>query len=745
MIRRLLSIRIRLVFATMAFGLGFVRLVGLSTRLTVGALRRRRSVRDATPERRRKRRQWSSGATGLAQRETRHTVQQPNSGPNNRPDRTMTDGLVRRRLRSSDHLLLLVVGLVVTLCLFVAHGIDFWQWRFYGIEWADKHISTASAFDQDYYHPVISRTMGVVARYFHVISTPIYHTPILFLIASVLTKLCIFAITSLILFQLVPQWKKAVFLATLVLLSDISGHGVVNNAVWGSPIYFLASISAIFTLLGLKYSIEGRAILSAALFGLSFHLHPLYGVTAFCFIYPASLYMYIREKSHLKALLITVIPAMALVPLAARAIGLGLSDELISLRDWHDFIYVRDPDDMAMWWSLRHGGGSLLLPATVYLIVAPRRVGESRSRAEMFVSAAVVGGLALVVLSVLLEMLHLKGVFFGILSETFIAIQLRRGVWILRVVSLAACFLLYERVMRERTSRLRLGVVLLAVTLTVRWYPLLGILLAGFLIVHVLRERCDYYRCGIALIFVALSLTQTSSSDLAAPGALVIAGVLLTLWLSARAPIWDQRRREALFVAYFIALALIPVYASLGRDHFRQDLMALKAHGYARPLSYRELIGIEAERRASSDARQSAVIADGDDFGRVLQEVRRLNKNGAVVLANPLDTVDIGLLSESPLFFQEVYDRIGINSREYASYYNRRLVALFGVGLREIYADRDFRSRLERLYYDLSVERLRGLAAQGRLKYFVSGREYHELEKMYGSGKYTLYDLAPSI
>ena len=64
-----------------------------------------------------------------------------------------------------------------------------------------------------------------------------------------------------------------------------ASHGVVPNGLWGSVGVFPAPLSALATLLSIISFLQRRYLLSGIAVGLSIVLHPLYGVTAFAFLF----------------------------------------------------------------------------------------------------------------------------------------------------------------------------------------------------------------------------------------------------------------------------------------------------------------------------------------------------------------------------------------------------------------------------------------------------------------------------
>ena len=262
---------------------------------------------------------------------------------------------------------------------------------------------------------------------------PILEYGAVYIFLSAVLKFC-----TLIAGYHVARWfvdnDVAMIVTTVFFLAYLPpSHGLAVNGLWLAPGFFPASLSALATLVGIRLFSRGQYLRSGLMCAVSIFFHALYGITAIAFLFLGFLAILRRRNTErfwqdLAALALPMIVAVAYI--AYFRMNTGINIEFThGMDEWFRFAYSTDPADVSLLWTIReHGYG--LIP--LILLGGYMAYQEERKTGLQLVTLS---GAALLVGYILIEIAHRSGVFFGPMSEVFVATQLRRGVWIVALFS----------------------------------------------------------------------------------------------------------------------------------------------------------------------------------------------------------------------------------------------------------------------------------------------------------------------
>lgn len=175
----------------------------------------------------------------------------------------LADGLVN--CLKKNHLWLF---LVVSISLFLAYGIDIWQYIVYNI---DVYIRTTHLewFRYDASIQMLSKN-AVLLNIFTKELKFFLQTPFALLISSVFIKTLIFLLVYKITQLLIKDdWISLLTTLLFLLSTGIATHGLQKNGMWLSPLFFRASVSAALTLGGIYFALNYKHLFSTLFFALS--------------------------------------------------------------------------------------------------------------------------------------------------------------------------------------------------------------------------------------------------------------------------------------------------------------------------------------------------------------------------------------------------------------------------------------------------------------------------------------------
>ena len=318
----------------------------------------------------------------------------------------------------------------------LTHGLNIWQYTIYNFD--PLYMKENS---QNYIlDPIImmNNNGAFVLNIFNDLFRPLLQVPILYIISSVAIKSLIIYMFYLIIDKLICNKQLALIISLFFITSiGYATHGVVINGFWGAPIFFRASVSGLMTLFGIYLLLNNRYYLSIIPFSLAIHLHILYGVTSFAFIFASFIfYSIVSSKIYIKELLIVSV----VTGLSALFIILNIDSSTFNtvgsnIEQWYKYVFATDPDDMSMLYYLGTEGyfTAPFLFLTVYFYFT--------NKDKQMIDYLFMGSFIFLFIIMLVEVLHYNSIFFGGPSEKFIGVQFRRGMWILLLFSTIINFL----------------------------------------------------------------------------------------------------------------------------------------------------------------------------------------------------------------------------------------------------------------------------------------------------------------
>jgi hypothetical protein len=311
---------------------------------------------------------------------------------------------------------------------YYVYNISFYSNLFNSGIFIDEHLPIVHRIDHYQY----------VLRWFYIIFRWPLQVPALFIVSSLIVKIIIlWLIYKIADFLLDDSFLAFISSLYFVLAGNYNTHCLSLNGIQDSPVFINASISAILTLTGIYLALKERLITGALFLTFSFYLHVLYGVTALVFFLPGYLYYLIFKKN--KDIRSLIIPgAIICLNLLFVVSGSGnLQNDLpflqSTLSQWYTYIYSLDPEDMSLLYAFGNHGYALLLLIAIALHIAYnfKQTDSFSALRNLFF-----GGVLVLAVAFVIEFAHRYGFFMGKLSEFFIGVELRRGVWVLMFFSI---------------------------------------------------------------------------------------------------------------------------------------------------------------------------------------------------------------------------------------------------------------------------------------------------------------------
>jgi len=209
------------------------------------------------------------------------------------------------------------------------------------------------------------------------------------------------------------------------LSSSVVSHGLVYNGLFGPLLAIPATFSGLLSLAALWSFLRGRFVLGIMMLAISCAAHPLYGGSFAFFTFAFFIRIFSKTYGLTVRILVSAICISFVYLLVALFEFPGLTDNVELVRSWHAYATSFEPDDVLMMWSLGEYGYFLvpLFFISGYLIFI--------SRERRPIDHACISALSMVVIALLMETIHAFGLFIPYLSEIFLALQVRRGMWLI--------------------------------------------------------------------------------------------------------------------------------------------------------------------------------------------------------------------------------------------------------------------------------------------------------------------------
>lgn len=317
-----------------------------------------------------------------------------------------------------------VLLLIYSFCLCIIYGFDVWQHFVYNLSYLIREKQSTMSFQ------TLTSDIHSLKYVYRNIFAPYLTNTWLYLSLSALIKALLVMMVYFVVSKMLNR-RLSILAAIIFTYSGVYViHGAIANGIWGPAIFMPASLSALFSLLFIYFWLRGNYIFAFILAGIAVQFHALYAISVFVFIFLGGLYAIGTSANKPKAIKQNIIGMLTFFSF----IGLALITDYkgfdlhvfsgIAIQYWHRFARLTDPDDMLIGYSLLdygYGFFTLLISGTIF---------SMRRKNKQVFDYLAIGGMVTLVLFLIIEALHYYGIFFGKLSELFIGLQLRRGVWI---------------------------------------------------------------------------------------------------------------------------------------------------------------------------------------------------------------------------------------------------------------------------------------------------------------------------
>lgn len=618
--------------------------------------------------------------------------------------------------------------------LFAVYGIDTWQYLTYNLDMYNLFNNSAIYADE----PSVAMTGSFdTMRFFTLGAGYLLTVPWAFILSSLIVKAAVFYLVYNIAVELICS-KEAALLASLIFLlsPNADTHGIVGNGMWGMPIFFRTSVSALLTLSGILAAIKCRYTIASILFIVSIAVHPLYGFTAFIF-FASALIFYIASRpgkdfrNLMGPLFVFIVFGAYLLYVASRSAGAYSQALSTSFRDWYGYITAIQPDDIVLLWTLKKFGYFL-----VPILVLSGYMVYKRKTQDML-GGLYKGSLAVFSGMIFIEALHSLNVFFGSLSEYFIIAQFRRGVWVLMMFSVFIIIRYAYELFRDARDKKR--EVLLASAIFISAYLCPNILTCGAFLITLILLRLDVKSFLLGLVYFAMIFlrihymdTPTINSDVLVKtaAAIVIAS------LSYSITVWRKKGFAELGI---MCVGLFLIFASVNglyKNKFANDLKSFANRGLFNRPDHLSLIVTEYGKngfKIDSDL-ASAVRVNNPDHKMILFPISAATRDdrflfGAPVLINANDMV-------IPMFSRSAYEYFFEKVGELVPRARTAEIRKTGFNNQD-----EVVSYIDVLYNNLTAEHLGYLKNKYNIGIIITPVEYDSLNKVYDGEKYKVYKI----
>jgi hypothetical protein len=552
--------------------------------------------------------------------------------------------------------------------------------------------------------------------------------PLPYLLSSLIVKFIFFIIIFKITKYLLKDGHIAFFCAVLFVMAPTHGsHGATMNGIYGPPIFFRSSVSALMSLLAIYISFKHNIIFASIFFALSIFIHPLYGLTCFTFFALGYLFQIIASKElHLPSLLTAIF--IIAVPIASMSGGVLVSEGSSSITtdiqtiipEWYHFVFSIDPDDAGIFWTFEKFGPSILLFLTLSSFFSFKHKKE-------ILDWLFIGSLTVFASIVFIELLHSSGIFFGKLSELFIIVQLRRGLWVLMLFALMV-------LLREIYNNS-------AIISNSKLYIILLILFISFYLMPLFLNYGVDGLIGDNEPAHMKALLQKSVKGIF----FIISAVGVCSFIVFR-QIQNRRWQPSVSQIISVTIAFF-VFASVARgvhsNILVNELQALTKNGwFSMPDSREKIINVlydndRAENHIDNDMVNKVISINTKHDYILLPPELWDNKNAHLFSASLfLSLEDLA----SPMFGMRFYDP---TKNKYSAVFGKNevgnLISNDNLSKAELF------KQFSSLYSKVSIKALHDLVKEFDVRFFVTEEKYSDLALVIKGEKYYCYDLFRSF
>ncbi len=347
----------------------------------------------------------------------------------------------------------------------LSFGVDLESHQFYNL--SELALINGGSFTDDGFFGYDHSLFNPLLYYIKYV-VPVLEYGLVYITFSAVIKFC-----TLIAGYNVIKWfvdnDIAMIVTTIFFLAYLPpSHGVAVNGLWLAPGFFPASLSALATLVSIRMFSKGSYLHSGLMSGVSIFFHANYGITAIAFLFLGFLGILRRRSvqqfwTNLATLVLPMIVVIGYIAYFRSNTGIDV-EFTHGIDEWFRFAYSTDPADVSLLWTVREYGYGLI--PLMFLGAYMAYQEEIKGGLQL----VTLGSVALFIVYILVEIAHRSGIFFGSISEIFVATQLRRGVWIVALFStIQIAKSLYE--IRSDIFNNKIYIVLLAFAISLYLIP----------------------------------------------------------------------------------------------------------------------------------------------------------------------------------------------------------------------------------------------------------------------------------
>lgn len=468
-------------------------------------------------------------------------------------------------------------------CLFTIHGFGVLQHLVYNLSYfyslPGKQITSS-------FYSITSNIFSFKYIYPNII-VPYLTNASLYIVLAALIKALLVLMVYLIVSKMLNRQLSILVTILFTYTATCVTHGVIANGIWGEAIFVPASLSALFSLLFIYLWLRGNYIFAFIMAGIAVQFHALYGIGALVFMFLGGMYAIETSEHKQKAIAKNIIGIFVFLSFVGYALIMdyaGLELNAVSglaIQDWYRFRRLTDPTETLLSYSILNYGYGFFT-----LIIAGSAFSWRRKDKQSF-DYFTIGALVTLVFFLTIEVFHYYGIFFGKLSELFIGLQLRRGVWI------AAFFGLISIVSEFAYNEKKNNNYVVATFIVTMFFPTLLTFTFLILLFCILFYRSDKHvviLIGAAYIFLAVSAilsrgTIVSSREIMS--LLPLAVVLMSVFAVKNVPRIASFNVVSMSVAICLLLAIAN---SIKIDRFTESVKLLTNADLSVPQGRRDFI-----------------------------------------------------------------------------------------------------------------------------------------------------------
>lgn len=620
-----------------------------------------------------------------------------------------------------------ITFIIMSLFMILSYGLEIWQYTIYNFDPLYlKENSKNFLLD-----PMImmNNNGAYILNIFNNIFKPFLEIPILYIFSSIIIKSTIIYVIYIVVNKITND-KKLSLVVTLFFITSIgyATHGVVLNGVFGAPIFYRASVSGLMTLLGLYLILSNRYFLAIVPIVLSIHLHVLYGVTGFAFIFSSFLlYLSLHSKQNLKRfLLASIVIGFSVLPILLSVDNSSFSVIESNIEQWYKYIFATDPDDMSMLYYLGVEGYfavPLLLLSLFFYI---------QNKKKEILDYLFIGSFVFFIILMIVEVLHYNSIFFGSLSEKFIGVQMRRGAWILMLFSAILNFSNIQKMIYNSDAKKLYLLVGLSV---VYLFPnILALYILLFIALFYFRETKMLYLLGSSILFLSIGIMLNfyhfDSIRLLQSFAFIS---VITLFVSSSIYFKILDRKNILLIVvttFIVSTSLI----GLAKGKFVDDLKMMTNNGV---LSYPNLLKLEKDVYA----KQEKIINH-----KIIKHIRDNNTKKEFVLES-FDNLFYGdaVIYDCPMLISRTNIAMPMFSRLYYEHLLYK-VGIFKVDEKMLHESKENTLEvIEKNIGTLDEIDMKKLYDKFKVRFLISKNKFLFIEPVLYENGYYLYDLEKEL